>query len=611
MSGQPVKNTSQENKFRNEYMSTLALQAEINDMNLQANKNYLMTGQLPAPSQIIDTRTTTEKLEDVEKLKQDIAGSLAPIADPAVAYDITNKILNSPLNVGNSLFRFLAQRIGAIVEELKKLYPYGISYEPTDIHSIVQYISTMYSEQQGKLQSIKSYLNSTQSTSHRNDVVSGDNIDPIIVGLKNISLKINRMGERVAPDFEKIFFRAIEVPLTLSRVLPTTDEIKKLNRLVLDEKVKDGFYDFFKQLELLPKVSHVNAVINKLDKYIYKGLIEELTQNELKNIIYALVNIEEMFSNVDMTIVVNQGLEIKDLVKQDKKNKSKIQHTDIESVPEIVPDIITNREGFSLDNLRAPTLDGFEESKDGYNPRIHTMDEEELRMSNDIHEKIDTLEKLEAKPRSDLNDRLIKRYNNMIEKLLDDYRTKFNRDYEHIVGVGIKPKKRRGRPRGAGIVKVDKPPNYVGFGINEINRKKLNEKSILTVRRNNSRTNIPDLPSRHVSDNFRNVLNTIVGGGVPKFNDMSRLTEEEQEYLYKLVSKSNLEDRLSVPAPSKDSIEKDFHEFEKMKGEILSGNDSKELVKKFKGLIMKLSRNGYLPKAEVSELLELLTSLSY
>ena len=77
------------------------------------------------------------------------------------------------------------------------------------------------------------------------------------------------------------------------------------------------------------------------------------------------------------------------------------------------------------------------------------------------------------------------------------------------------------------------------------------------------------------------------------------------------MSKSNLEDKLSVPVPSRDSLDKDFHEFEKMKGEILSGNDSRELVKKFKGLIMKLSRNGYLPKNEVNELLELLSSLSY
>jgi hypothetical protein len=48
-----------------------------------------------------------------------------------------------------------------------------------------------------------------------------------------------------------------------------------------------------------------------------------------------------------------------------------------------------------------------------------------------------------------------------------------------------------------------------------------------------------------------------------------------------------------------------------MKGEILSGNDSKELVKKFKLMILKLSRNGMLPKNESNELLETLVNLGY
>ena len=70
-------------------------------------------------------------------------------------------------------------------------------------------------------------------------------------------------------------------------------------------------------------------------------------------------------------------------------------------------------------------------------------------------------------------------------------------------------------------------------------------------------------------------------------------------------------DRLSVPAPSKDQEEKDFHQFEVMKGEIMSGNDSKELVKKFKILILKLSKQNILPKNEVQELLQDLLSLGY
>jgi hypothetical protein len=166
-----------------------------------------------------------------------------------------------------------------------------------------------------------------------------------------------------------------------------------------------------------------------------------------------------------------------------------------------------------------------------------------------------------------------------------------------INGLGLKRKS----IRGSGI--------YKPLGDIEVNDRKL-EKGILTVRRK-SKSNFMDLPSRHVSKNMTNIINKITGGGVPSFEDMQGLSADEKHYLNVLVSKANLQDRLSVPAPSKDQMEKDFHQFEVMKGEILSGNDSQELVKKFKLLMMKLARQKLLPRNEVNELMEDLVSLGY
>ena len=162
-----------------------------------------------------------------------------------------------------------------------------------------------------------------------------------------------------------------------------------------------------------------------------------------------------------------------------------------------------------------------------------------------------------------------------------------------VSGLGVK--------KGRGL--------YRPLGDIEVNNKNL-EKGILTVRRK-TKSNFIDFPSKHVSNKMTKIINQIVGGSVPSFEDMNSLSEEEKQYLHKLVSKSNLSDRLSVPAPSKDQMEKDFHSFEVMKGEILSGNDSTELVKKFKLLLMKLSRQNLLPRNEVNELMEDLISLGY
>ena len=48
-----------------------------------------------------------------------------------------------------------------------------------------------------------------------------------------------------------------------------------------------------------------------------------------------------------------------------------------------------------------------------------------------------------------------------------------------------------------------------------------------------------------------------------------------------------------------------------MKGEILAGNDSNELIKKFKIILLRLSKNGSIPKRESVEIMEDLISLGY
>ena len=79
MSGQPNRNPTDPAKFRQQYLANLALEANINDKNLQANMIYKKTGEVP--SQMTDNRTTAKKLEDLERLKIDVRSELSDIAD--------------------------------------------------------------------------------------------------------------------------------------------------------------------------------------------------------------------------------------------------------------------------------------------------------------------------------------------------------------------------------------------------------------------------------------------------------------------------------------------------------------------------------------------------
>ncbi len=316
MSGQPVKTQADANKFRNDYMETLQLQESNNDVNLQANKTYLLTGQLPPQSQLQDTRTNSEKLKDVENLKQNIVRELSPIAESGFAFEIVNKIISSPLNLNNSLFRFFAQRVSSIVEQLKKAYPYGIEGDENDVLRIVEFVKNMYSEQQNKFQSTKSYMNSLSSNTSSSTLISANDIDNIITQFQDIhkSLQIiQQKGINIA-QIVVISQEIINLVVNLKDVLPTTNQIKLLLNDLENPNYQNPYeygnlniereeignirpYDradleaFFKLMEKLPKYTEINALIGKIKQYI--------TSLNWPLVMQGLINLENMFNLVN------------------------------------------------------------------------------------------------------------------------------------------------------------------------------------------------------------------------------------------------------------------------------------------------------------------------
>jgi hypothetical protein len=117
MSGYPLNFPSDAAKLRQNYLANLSLQANINDMNLQANKIFKKTGQ--TPTQPTDNRTTAEKLADVERLKIEVRGELSSIADGTQADAIVQALQPQEL-------QFLAQHIEEVVRIIKPKYKYGV-----------------------------------------------------------------------------------------------------------------------------------------------------------------------------------------------------------------------------------------------------------------------------------------------------------------------------------------------------------------------------------------------------------------------------------------------------------------------------------------------------
>lgn len=592
-----MSNTQEEmNQKRNEYMETLALQAQLNDMNLQANKLYLRTGQLPPTSQIPDTRTTSEKLANIEYLKAEIAKSMSKIGSPSFAYAVAEGMMNSPLNVDNKLVEFFAQNVDSIMKELEKKYKYGIKGDKNDVETLVLFVKDLMVNQSEKSESIKSYMNSNRSNFGSSSLVISENdVDIILRQMEELTKKLYLSSGGFGLEEVMSKVRVIK------SILPSNEELENLTRSITsldEEEIQDDgnfgntdritgrqavdYKAFFQMLKDLPKYNDVVYLLNLLEK-IGRPTPQNLKQRQdvIKKLngLFA-ESIKYIRSNHQSIKHILGELMARDKVvyTQDQLNRRKQIQEDIERGRETHV-IIDNPEDNAVwvrhtdDNGSMPSLE----------PNYQDSDTSDYGypVADDV---------LDVNP-----------MNNPFNYLSEPE------------GRGIRGR-RRGRPIGRGIIKEKPPkatkiPSYKPFGINEINHKKL-DNGILTVRRK-SKTNYMDLPSKAISSNLKGIIKTISGGGTPSYNDMSKLTEEEQDYLHKLVKKSDLQDKLSVPTPSKDKQEKDFHEFEVLKGEIMSGNDSKELVKKFKLLVVKLSRQGVLPKNESNELLLTLTELGY
>jgi len=192
----------------------------------------------------------------------------------------------------------------------------------------------------------------------------------------------------------------------------------------------------------------------------------------------------------------------------------------------------------------------------------------------------------------------------MIQQAIDDLLA--HRKQIHGKGLRRKP-----RISGSGVkpAKVAPIERYGRIGDHIIKLQPL-EKNILTINTPNGWA-VKGLPSKTISSNLVNVFKEIVGEGVPKYSSIEDLTEGEKDFLNKIARITKIEDRVKVKTPTKTDLDKLVNRFEILKGEICAGNNSNELVKEFKKIIMTLSNEGMLPKGQAREILMDLVSLGF
>lgn len=177
---------------------------------------------------------------------------------------------------------------------------------------------------------------------------------------------------------------------------------------------------------------------------------------------------------------------------------------------------------------------------------------------------------------------------------------------EQSTGSGLKKKKGM---KGRGLIQINlekaveplKKPDYIQFGRHIINEKRLRDGIVMIKKKDG--LFMDDLRSTRVNKNVQHVLEKIIGGNLPGYDDYDSLSNDEKEYLYYVAKKCDLVDKLMIPTPNKSENEKLVNRFEIMKGQIMAGNDNKDLIREFKKLLINLSDKKLLPRRQASETL--------
>ena len=665
MSGQPNINPLDPQKFRDAYMATLNLRADLDDINLQANKLYNRTGQLPA--EVTDNRTTTEKLLDIVRLRVEVRNKLKEIADGTQANKISVEL--TPREVV-----FYAQQSPLINNLIRMRYAQGVL---ADI--FIPFLQKYMSETAGNF----GVASGLQQASGPNVILNAANILRGLIDAQNLDALVKVTEDRAGTPTRTAMVRAAQ---RLKGLIPSVklhievDEVK-------DATLKnDLLFALNGALREFPSKFEAIALVND---YMRWKLNPDTTLREkaIGNILQSLTISPEAEMQLRYIRQQLDGYKARAVAMGQenifltpnlgyKPAQADIRGELVEpidyaasaysaAVAERTGEAMGNK-GFSPDGSLTTSQNQIIESALGSGDMSYSEDFESEGPPSSINESLPSQAPSIEAPEPDDDDELfapitageidnmsggaIKAYFNNLRsvwaaetggasnglRIGGIARTSWNNlgvrtgalknwassaetleDANRLIseinsakrsgGSGFKDRAPRGkRMIGKGIAQTER---FVPFGRYVINQHRLNS-DIVAVKRPCGSC-LKTFPSCRVGGRLGKVIRKIVGGSIPQFEDFQDLDDDERSYLHKLAKSANILDRLSIPAPNKDAQQKMIDQFEVLKGEIMAGNDNKDLVKKFKIMILKLSNSQMLPKAQVRELLVDLASMGF
>ena len=576
-------------KYREQYLSNLALQASNDQKNLNANLIFKQTGQ--TPSQPTDYRTTTEKSADIDGLRREVRSFIASAGFT---------------NTSNA-------------NEISQLL------HPDELLFVVQYKLLISTDFKGRGVPAEVFVNYLRKLKRKTDQVQG-----VEFGLQQETgeaiLMSNQQIVNLLPD--ETTFHALQMGITAIR------QAGNRNSQQIQDLLARIEFELGEMRSALPTPADL-AGMNQLppnaladiQRLLNDALREvptkaELAQ-ELQELYIAIQNQDDrrtaqVLSSMRDSLDMNQATlgelaQIKLLIAQAlielKQEKAEVEGRPPPSTP----------------HARAEVIEHLPPKTPKHNAE-HAVAQEHIsagtwgQYNSGAKKAFLKKAKNEGKLDTPLSSTKIGKLSVAgLDQLHAEYLTQHEARHSSAGGQESKAK----GLKGCGLVKpkvvrnyakagkiegeVVKPKPYVPFGRFVIHKPKLNQE-ILQIRRLSGNAT-KEFPTQRVSKNVAHILKSICGGVIPHIDHITGLGAKDQEHLHKILNFAHI-DGVPVPTPKTDDA-KAIDRFDILKGEILAGNDNKTLVREFKVLLMKLVQSGRIPRREAHEVLTDLTALGF
>jgi hypothetical protein len=182
------------------------------------------------------------------------------------------------------------------------------------------------------------------------------------------------------------------------------------------------------------------------------------------------------------------------------------------------------------------------------------------------------------------------------------------RKYKGSTGRGViqwdKPNmSSRGKIMGHGIAhlvekKAEKPKLYAPFGRYYIQKMKLDDNILQFKSHSGLQPN--ELPTERVSKQLANVIHTFLRE-TPNYEEINQLNDHDKLKLATICKKCHI---MSPAVPKlKTLTDQEDDRFEVLRGQLIAGNDNKQLAKEFKVLMLKMVSEGRIPKRQANEIM--------